>query len=183
MSTLKFGLSEARQLRAILNPEWQKLDKDLLPELDEVCAKVLEASVDMGDPRTTFAGLAQIYWTLEDGSLKSFDPAAEKVAVVYSTKGEADKAAEMFQGGGSSKELLRTWVLPVWHQSPNEWKKARRRAQEAAEEALRGGSQNDRFIAKLQAEEVGRCDSEATDMNGDRKACIRPIDHDGSHWA
>jgi len=183
VSTLKFGLTEARKLRPILNPEWGKLDKDLLPELDEVCVEVLEAAVDIAEERTKYACLAQIYWTMEDGSLKSFDPAAEKVAIVYSTQGEADKAAGMFQGGGSSKELLRTWVLPVWHESPNEWKKARRKAQEAAEEALRGGSQADRLAAKMQAEEVGHCDGRANDKNGEPKSCIRPTDHPGSHWA
>ena len=177
---LKPTATDAKRLLPILDPDFKDLDPDQLDELKKVALAAMEEALAIFEAKAKFTVVGQVMW--EDGkTIKSFDPAAEKVCVgVFNTETQAKGAADQLFGSPNSREVLRTWVLPIHHGTPAQWRKARKEALEAERLALAGGTQAE-GLSKLIAERgFARCEREVPNDEGDFVQCVRPVNHAGA---
>lgn len=171
--------TEAKKLREILDPDWAERDPEVLEALDSVCQEALAEAFRIYEAKAKFVVVGQIYWTIADGTLVSVDPRAEKVSLgAYASEAKARDACQSLHGSSTSRELLRTWTLPVWHGNALEWRKARREALEA--EQRHDGTQAERLSAIA---EKGYCMKSVLTPDDLAAQCRRPINHPGTCFA
>ena len=174
--------TDAKKLIPILAPDFKELGPEAQAKVLEVAVACMEESFRVAQAKSKFTVVGQIYWTESDGSITSHDPAAEKICLgVFSSEATARTASDQLHGHAGSKELFRTWTLPICHDSPAQWRKARKAALEAAERAGDRGTQGDRLSALVEASAASQrhCSGMAPNDEGNFLPCARPEGHPG----
>lgn len=177
--------TDAKKLREVLDPDWKKLKKPQLAELDAICLEVLERAFKVYEEKSKFIVVGQLYYTQRDGTLKSWDPAVERVALgPFPSEATARTGVQQlgkFPTQGSSyagADTFLTWVLPYWNGTGADWHKARKAQldKENAPAEKRGAldAEQERLAA------VGRCGLEVMDEDLNWVPCFRPVDHPGA---
>lgn len=121
--SIKVGKREITRMAKVLDQDYDSV-------LEAASAALTEA-IAIYESRAQYVVVGQIYYS--DGWIDPEDARASKVSLgMYSTPGEAQKAAESLVVGTSTHEEARAWVLPVHHGTPSSWYMARKKAREEA---------------------------------------------------
>jgi hypothetical protein len=130
--SVKFGRTEVKKVAAILDQDWDSAEQAAEALLTEALA-ILEA-------RGKLTVVGQLRYSRQDGGwIDPEDAAAAKVCLgLFSTQGDADKAAYALTYHAATGEEWRTWVLPVDYRTPSDVTKARQEQHRAAELEAKG---------------------------------------------
>ena len=178
-SVLTHGKRDYLKLVRILAPDWDELDDEPREQVLAIAQQVMEKSLEIFNEKAKFVTVGQMFWTEDDGRLSSWDPKAEKLCIgFFSTEKQAHAAAMDLGGALTAKERFRTWELPIWHGTPGEWRKARKKAMQ---EEMAPETQCDRLNRLNREREMAkpRCEKVAPDDNGDFLQCVRRTPHPG----
>ena len=177
---LNHGKRDYLKLVPILAPDWDELDDEPREQVLAIAQQVMEKSLEIFNEKAKFAVVGQIYYTHTNGSLRSWDPSAEKVHVgFFNTERQAELAAESLHGPAAGSELLRTWVLPIWHDTPAAWRKSRRNSMMADQAEM--DTQASRLSKKLTGSPPAQCERQCPDEEtGDFMRCVRAVGHPGT---
>lgn len=171
--------TDAKKLRGVLNPDWQKMPKEDLPGLDDVCHEVLQAALQILEDKAKYVTVGAVAYTKEDGTLGRIDPKAEKVCVgFFSTEKQADSAAAELFGKPSVPVQCRTMIYPIHKGTPASWRKGYQERWKAERDAMLPATQGERLSALVSEgwASTPRCDFWTPDG-----PCRRPEGHPGSH--
>jgi hypothetical protein len=128
--SLTFGKRERDKVAAVLGEDYDSVT--------DASAAVLEAAAELLVARAKFTVVGQLMYSPDGGYVSPIDSKASKVCLgFYSTEGEAQKAAEALVYNTQTHEEFRTWVLPMYHGTPNDWYRERKEAHRAAEIAAK----------------------------------------------
>lgn len=140
---VKAGKREVARMVAVLDAEHETVEDAARAALDEAFA--------IYESRAKFNVVGQLYFSMHDGGhLRHSDERAVKVSLgMFSTEGDARRAAESLTYSTQTHEQFRSWVLPVHHGTPADFYRDRKKAWEKV--AL-GLTPADRLIFKMEAE-------------------------------
>lgn len=171
--------TDAKKLRGVLDPGWEKLAPEARQGLDDVCYEVLQAALALLEEKAKFVTFGQVAYTKEDGNLARIDPKAEAICVgFFATEKQADTASAELFGRPSTPVLCRTRIMPIWRGTPASWRKDYQERWKAERDMLLPANQAERLSGRMAEEwaSTTRCGHWTPD--GD---CRRPEGHPGSH--
>lgn len=109
---IKHTQTHVKKIAALLDQEWDSAE--------EAADALLTEALSILEERGKFTVVGQLYYSPKDGHwLDKDDARAAKVCLgLYSTQGDADKAAYSLTYTAGTGEQWLTWVLPVEHATP-----------------------------------------------------------------
>lgn len=122
-TVLKYGKREIAKLAAVLNQDYATAE--------DAALAALKAMEEIFASRAKFTVVGKLKSTLEDGELNPHDERAVCASLGwFSTEGDAKTAAEGLWRSTSTGETFYTVVVPVYHGTPAEFHKARKKLQD-----------------------------------------------------
>lgn len=123
---LKPGKTEVRAVAAVLEPEFKSLTPEQREEVEEVALAALEEAWAQYEKKAKFTVIGQVS-SVNGKAILPSDEQATKIALGrYGTENQATAAALGLAYSAQTHETARSWVLPVFHGTPNDWYKARK---------------------------------------------------------
>ena len=131
---IKYGKTEIKKIAALLDQEWDSAE--------QAADALLAEAVAIVEARGKFTVVGQLrYSRFEGGYVDHSDAAASKVCLgLYSSRAEADKAAERLVFSSTTNESFLAWVIEVDYRTPAEVFTARKemhRLREIAERKVK----------------------------------------------
>lgn len=110
---IKYGKTEIRKIAKLL-------DSGDFDSAEDAAEALLAAALEILEARGKFTVVGQLRYSPKGGGyIDPEDARASKVCLgLYSTEGDADKAAYALVYNTATHEEFRTWVLPVEHKTP-----------------------------------------------------------------
>lgn len=161
MTKLTFEKTEARRLAKVLDPGYADLDSEQKAELEALASAALTEAADIVLERAKFTVVGQLYAGPESRWVARGEADAAKGCLgFFSTAGGAREAAEGLTYNAQTHEEWRSWVLPVFHGSANDFHRERKAAKQAAaaEALVRHKEEQGRLTEawmQQRAEEIG----------------------------
>lgn len=167
--------TDAKKLRGVLDPDWKKLPKDQLAELDAVCQDALVEAFKVYEGKAKFVVVGQLYYSAGQ-ELKHWDPAVDRVALgPFPSEATARSALVSLSGQAE----FRCWALPYWQSTPAAWKKSRKA--QMLEELPPEPKPGIVLAEESRLDALGTCGLDVLDeVSMEFVPCIRLPDHAGA---
>lgn len=132
MAALTFGKRDVAKMVQILDAEYDTVE--------QAAAAALKRAEEIIAAKAKFTAVGQLHHPT--GHLDPDEARSNMVALGwYATQNQADAAALQLVYSMQTREIFRTWTLPIFHGTPAAYYSERKHAREAAELALAGGKE------------------------------------------